>query len=112
MEEIKKYILFGLVAALIIGVSIFMLVRRQKIKKNGKTATAVVTRIEEKESFDSDSGTTVSYEYYVTYYSESGENIEARLDNPPRKTNVGDQLTIKYLPEKPNLVVAVKEENK
>ena len=57
MEEIKKYILFGLVAALIIGVSTFMLVRRQKIKKNGKTATAVVTRIEEKESFDSDSGT-------------------------------------------------------
>lgn len=111
MDDWKKYVLFGIVAAAIIGVSIYMYLRRQKIKKNGITATAVVTRIEEKESFDSDSGTTVTYEYYVTYYSESGENVEARLENPPRRTNVGDRLTIKYLPEKPYLVVAVKEEN-
>ena len=111
MDGWKDYVFVGLVAAMFIAVALFMFLRKRKIKKNGLTAVAVVTRIEEKESYDSDSGTTVSYEYYVTYYSADGETVEARLDNPPRRTNVGDRLTIKYLTEKPYYVVAIKERN-
>lgn len=60
---------------------------------------------------------TVDYGGQQKYYNgakdkyRAGETVEARVDNPPRRTNVGDRLTIKYLPEKPYLVVAVKEEN-
>lgn len=112
MDDWKKIVIVGLVAAAFIAVALFMFLRKRKIKKNGLTATAVVTRIEEKESYDSDTGTTVTYEYYVTYYTSYGETVEARVDNPPRRTNVGDLLTIKYLPEKPYYVVAIKEKNK
>ncbi|MBR6050202.1 MAG: DUF3592 domain-containing protein [Clostridia bacterium] len=112
MDDWKKIVIVGLVAATFIVVALFMFLRKRKIKKNGLTATAVVTHIEERESYDSDTGTTVNYEYYVTYFTADGETVDARLDNPPRRTNVGDQLKIKYLPEKPHYVVAIKEKNK
>ena len=78
----------------------------------GKTlryeADAVVSRIKENESTDSDGSLSVSYEYYVQYYTQSGELVEAKLGNPPYDLIQGTQLRIKYLPEKPNYAIFVK----
>ena len=76
----------------------------QRIKKNGIETDAVITRIE-----DVGIGTDTSYDYYVCY-TERGQKIEAKLSNPGfgRGLEVGAEIRIRYLPEKPNIAVWIK----
>ena len=105
--EILTYVIFGVVVVGIVGGIIFTIMRTNAIKKNGIEANAVVSRIKEQESTDSDGFTDTTYIYFVKFTTQDGQDIEARLSNPPSKIKVGDSLTIKYLPNKPKLVIAV-----
>lgn len=87
----NEYIIFGAVAALIVGVGIYSIIRNSKIRKNGVEADAIVSRIE-----------------YVTFLDQNGQTVEARLNSQPGHTRVGDSVRIKYLPEKPHFAVIVK----
>lgn len=104
----EKYLLFGAVVALIIGVIVFNIIRSQKIRKNGIEADAVVSRIAEQDSVDSDGSLDVSYTYYVAYRTQDGQDVEAQLNHAPGRTRVGEQVRIKYLPEKPEFAILIK----
>ena len=106
--EILTYVIFGVVVVGIVGGIIFTIMRTNAIKKNGIEANAVVSRIKEQENTDSEGFTDTTYIYYVTFTTQDGQSVEAKLGNPPSKIKVGDSLTIKYLPNKPKLVIAVK----
>ena len=95
--EILTYVIFGVVVVGIVGGIIFTIMRTNAIKKNGIEANAVVSRIKEQESTDSDGFTDTTYIYFVKFTTQDGQDIEARLSNPPSKIKVGDSLTIKYL---------------
>ena len=78
-----------------------------RTKKNGIETDAFVTRIEERESHDSD-GVTYYDDYYVRYQDQEGRTIEATISNPKRKgLALGARIRIRYLPEKPNSVVYI-----
>lgn len=96
------------VIAIVIGF-IYNYRRSKAIDERGIEADAVVSRIKENEGQDSDGNRTTDYEYYVRYQNEAGETVEARLGNPPRFIMEGTQLRVKYLPEKPKYVLAVKK---
>ena len=100
--------MFGVVVVGIVGGIIFTIMRTNAIKKNGIEANAVVSRIKEQESTDSDGFTDTTYIYFVKFRTQDGQDIEARLSNPSGTIKIGDELRIKYLPNKPKLVVAVK----
>lgn len=104
----KDYLIFGAVAAVIIGVAVFTVIRNRKIRKNGVEADAVVSRIEETQSPSAEGGTDFSETYYVTYVDQNGQTVEAQLDHAPGRTRVGDPVRIKYLPEKPHFAILVK----
>ena len=76
----------------------------QRIKKNGIETDAVITRIE-----DVGTGTDTSYDYYVCY-TERGQEIEAKISNPGFGIGleIGAEIRIRFLPEKPNIVVWIK----
>ena len=76
----------------------------QRIKKNGIETDAVITRIE-----DVGTGTDTSYDYYVCY-TERGQKIETKISNPGfgKGLEIGAEIRIKFLPEKPNIVVWIK----
>lgn len=103
------YLAGGILAVILIVGAIYTIKRNQKIKSQGVEADAVVSRIKEIESRDSDGAITTSYEYYVRYRNETGETMEAKLGNPPRRIREGDALRVKYLPEKPKFALAVKD---
>ena len=107
-DVMLKYILFGAVVALIIGYVIYIVIRNRKIRKNGVEADAVVSRIEEEQTVSSEDGVDYTYTHYVTYRNPQGETVEAKLDHAPGRTQVGDTVKIKYLPEKPHFAVLVK----
>ena len=102
------YVMFGVVVVGIVGGIIFTMMRTNAIKKNGIEANAVVSRIKEQESTDSDGFTDTTYIYFVKFRTQDGQDIEARLSNPSGTIKIGDELRIKYLPNKPKLVIAVK----
>lgn len=103
-----QYVVFGTVAALIIGVAVYSFIRNNKIRKNGVEADAVVSRIEESRSTSSEGGADYTEIYYVTYTLPDGQIVEAKLDHAPGYTRVGDPVRIKYLPEKPKYALLVK----
>ena len=96
------------VIAIVIGF-IYNYRRSKAINEKGIETDAVVSRIKENEGQDSDGNRTTDYEYYVRYQNEAGETVEARLGNPPRFIMEGTELRVKYLPEKPKYVLAVKK---
>ena len=106
--EILTYVIFGVVVVGIVGGIIFTIMRTNAIKKNGIEANAVVSRIKEQESTDSDGFTDTTYIYFVKFRTQDGQDIEARLSNPSGTIKIGDELRIKYLPNKPKMVIAVK----
>ena len=103
-----QYVLIGVVVVVIVTVFVFTIVRNNAIKKNGIETDAVVSRIDEDTSTDSDGSISTSYTYYVNYQMEDGTVVEAKLGKVPFNTRQGQQLRIKYLPEKPKYVIAVK----
>ncbi|MBQ9511167.1 MAG: DUF3592 domain-containing protein [Clostridia bacterium] len=104
------YIFGGIVVlAIIVGI-IYSILNKNKIRKNGIEADAVVCRIEESTSYDEETGTSsTTYRYFVKYTTKTGETVEARLADPPRTAVEGTQLRIKYLPEKPKFVIMAKK---
>lgn len=101
------YALIALVAVCMIGGFIYTAKRNQKIKANGIETDAVISRIKEIESEDSEGRRETHYEYFVKYVNQNGQTVEAKLSNPPRFPREGQQLRIKYLPEKPKIALAV-----
>ena len=95
---------------ILIGVAILMFLgfkQNRKIKKEGLDAKAVVTRIEEHRDADDD-GPTVEYKYFVEYRAQDGKTYEAELGSVPKRTQVGDEMIIKYLPDRPYYVLPKK----
>ena len=103
------YILGGAVAVILIAGLVYSWLRSKKIKENGLEADAVISRIKEIEDRDEKGSISYRYEYYVRYQNQAGETMEAKLGNPPRRAREGDQLRIKYLPEKPRYALAITE---
>ena len=102
------YVIIAL-AVVVAAVGFYFSYKRSKaINERGIEADAVVSRIKEIET-ESDGQRDVSYEYYVEYRNEAGETVEAKLGNPPRFLMEGTALRVKYLPEKPKYVLAVKK---
>ena len=91
----------------VVGVVIFSIVRRNKVKKNGIEADAVVTR-EYVDRVVGEGCGRADHVVYVNYRSREGQIVEARLDNPSRKMTQGMQIRVKYMPDKPKYVVWVK----
>ena len=103
------YIVIGVIVIAVIVGFVFNYKRSKAINENGIETDAVVSRIKENEGEDADGNRTVEYVYYVRYTNETGESVEAKLGNPPRFLMEGTKLRIKYLPEKPKYVLAVKQ---
>ena len=98
-------IIVGIVAIIVVAI-IYTFMVRHKIKKEGIETEGVVSRIEESESYDSDTGAiSTTYTYYVLYKDQNGSEIEARLANPKNKLKEGSKLKMKYLPTKPKFVL-------
>ena len=100
------------IAVIVVAVAIgfvYSYQRSKKIDQNGIEVDAVVSRIKETETEDSDGNHTTEYDYYVKYRTEAGETVEAKLGNPPRFITEGTSLRVKYLPEKPKYVLMVKK---
>lgn len=115
-----QYALIGLGVILLVLAVVILRNRRinGEIQRNGIEAGAVVTRVEERTSTDSDGMVSVSRLFYVTYRTMSGQTVEAQLgsgksvdfrigkawDDDLRE---GTQVQIKYLPEKPSYAIRV-----
>ena len=106
--EILTYVIFGVVVVGIVGGIIFTIMRTNAIKKNGIEANAVVSRIKEQESTDSDGFTDTTYIYFVKFRTQDGQEMEADLNHASGRTRLGDKVKIKYLPEKPKHAVLIK----
>ena len=107
-ENTLTYVIFGAFALIMAVAVIIAFLRFYAIRNNGIEANAVVSRVKEKQNTDSEGFTNTSYLYFVTFTTQSGQTVEAKLGNPPFRTQVGDKLRIKYLPNKPKFVIAVK----
>ena len=89
----------------VVAAAAYVFYKIQYTKKNGIETDAVITRIE-----DEGIGTDTSFSHYVRY-TMNRQAVEAKLSNPGfgKGLEVGAQIRIKYLPEKPNIVVRVRE---
>lgn len=104
-----NWILFGLVAAMIIGGVVYSLIHMNKVKRDGIEADAFVARIDVEESTDSDGMSSTTEKYIVRYTTQDGKLVEARLANPRKGLVMGDRIKVKYLAEKPKYAVMVDE---
>lgn len=106
------------IVLLIVGLGIYNAKRNGAINKNGIEANAVVTRVKESVSTDSDGISDVSYTYYVTYQTRDGQSVEAQLGSGKSvdvrigrawddDLHEGVSVRIKYLPEKPKYVIRI-----
>lgn len=105
--------------AIIVGI-VFTSRLNNEINQNGIEADAVVTRINETENTDTDTlNTTIHYTYYVTYQTQDGQTVEAKLASGKSFENrigkswdsdlhEGSNVRIKYLPKKPKYVILIK----
>ena len=109
------------IAVIVIVISVvFTAKRNHAIKQGGIETDAVVTRVRENESTDEDGfSTALSYTYYVTYRTLSGQTVEAQLASGKsldirigkkvwdQDLHEGSTVRIKYLPDKPNYVIRI-----
>lgn len=112
------YILGAVLVLVIVGFVIFTAKRNGEINQKGIETSAVVTRVKEVESTDSDGTISVSYVYYVTYQMQDGQSVEAKLASGKSfdvrigrawddDLHEGVRVRIKYLPEKPKYVIRI-----
>ena len=94
------------VLVVVAAAAIYIFYKIWYTKRNGIETEAIITRIEEESGVDA----SVTYHYFVQY-TMNGQKVEARLSNPGfgKGLEVGARITIKYLEEKPNAAVWVKE---
>ena len=67
---------------------------KKQIEENGIETGAVVSRIT-----DSGEPDEISVNYYVTYTTEDGKEIEGILSNPRSDLEIGQKVKIKYHPK-------------
>jgi len=99
------------VIAVVLGGLAYNFLRNHTIRSQGIEADGFITRVEERDSADSDGDITTSYDYYVRYTDQGRIAREALLTNTYTRKNLvpGDPVKIKYLPGKENAAVMVKE---
>ena len=110
------------IAVVVIAVGIVITARRNsEIRKRGLEASATVTRIEEEDHTDADGSlSATTYAYYVTYRTQDGRTVEARLGSGKSVDNqigagwagdlrVGSTLNVLYMPDKPGYVIPVRK---
>ena len=116
-----QYALIGL--GVILLVLAVVIIRNKRINgeidRNGIEAEAVVSRVKENVSSDSDGMVSVSYLYYVTYRTLNGQTVEAQLGSGKsvdfrigkkawdHDLHEGTRVRVKYLPEKPSYVIRI-----
>ena len=102
-----NYVLIAIAVVVLAAFAIFTVKRNGEIKKNGVETDAVVSRIKESETTDDNGNVETNYTYYVTYRTEDGQEIEAKLGKLDRfdRFHKGDRVRIKYIPEKPKYVI-------
>ncbi len=107
-----------LIGIIVIGIVIWAVLsvkRDGDISKKGIVTEAVVSRVETREhmverpkEFGELKGkeeVETEYAYYVTYKTQDGKEVEAKLGEVGVRTlNKGDSIRIKYLPAKPDYV--------
>lgn len=103
----NDYLVIGIIAAVVI-VAAFNIIKVLTIRRKGIETEGVIFRIEEQSTVDGDGSLDVTYTYYVVFRTQDGQEVEADLNNAPGHIRVGDQVRIKYLPEKPKHAVLVK----
>ena len=69
-----------------------------RVKMLGVEVDAVVTRLEEHETTDSDGMPSEYYEAYVRYQTQDGRTVNTSLANSNMFIKVGDCVRIKYIP--------------
>ena len=103
----NDYLVIGIIAAVVI-VAAFNIIKVLTIRKKGVETEGVISRIEEQSTVDGDGSLDVTHTYYVVFRTQDGQEMEADLNHAPGHTRVGDQVRIKYLPEKPKHAVLIK----
>ena len=107
-------IIICVVVAIFAIVGIISFISTQKIKKEGIETEAQVSRIDVRttQTVDNENGTTdidTTETYYVEFKTQDGQEIEALLPNPAFNQKEGDIIKIKYLADKPNKIIRIKE---
>ena len=92
----------ALVLVLLAAGAVWKRVSAQKLEADGIETTAVVSRDETEKTNDYDGTVFVTHTYYVTYENSKGETVEAELPDPNQKLEVGNQVKIRYLPNRQN----------
>lgn len=103
----NDYLVIGIIAAVVI-VAAFYIIKVLTIRRKGIETEGVISRIEEQSTVDGDGSLDVTYTYYVVFRTQDGQEVEADLNHAPGHIRVGDQVRIKYLPEKPKHAVLIK----
>ena len=103
----NNYTVIGIIAAVVI-VAAFKIIKVITIRRKGIETEGIISRIEEQSTVDGDGSLDVTYTYYVIFKTQDGQKTEADLNHAPGHMRVGDQVRIKYLPEKPKHAVLIK----
>jgi len=99
------FICFGIL--IVIGF-IYTIIYQDKLKKNGIEAEGVV-RIEVVDSISADEFINKTTYHYVTYKTQTGEEIKATIANPKKELNTGDKIKLKYFPNNPKYAYFVEK---
>ena len=95
------------IAVIVIAVGV-MVMRAKKIDKEGTETTAVISRIEI--TSGPDPADPDSYINYVQFQGDDGQIHEGRMSlTQTIEFEVGEEVRIKYIPGKYNMVRQVKE---
>ena len=94
----------------VVAFVVYRLISRRKIIKDGIQVEAVLQRVEKHESLDTDGNTSSTYTFWVTYTNDSGQKVDAELLNGKRTMQIGEHLSVKYLPNRPDLVMNIRNE--
>ncbi len=109
--------LTGIIVIAIIIWVVLSMKRDGDISKKGIVTEAVISRVESREHqverpkkfgeiVDTEEFET-EYTYYVTYKTQDGRDVEAKLGDVKVGTlKTGDTIRIKYLPQKPDYVIS------
>ena len=71
-----------------------------RVRVMGIEADAVITRMEEHETINSDGLHREYYDVYVRFQAQDGRTVNACLANSDCSLNVGDWVKIRYIPGK------------
>ncbi len=110
----KELIMMGLdvisvaMIMFVICVAVYQLFNTQRVKHLGIPVRACVCDIKES-SVGSGEDEMIKEEYYVVYFTREGQRIETELINSGEGLYIGEWITIKYLPERPDYPVWVRE---